>query len=97
MVVNEHLPECLMYDVKVCMCICLELRACEERVLLAAEKRHEGELADEWQHGVTAGKVIGRMDAREAVDAMEIAVVGNSAATIDQAIAAIDALRKEQK
>ena len=30
---TEHLPECLMYDVKVCMCICDELLACEKRVL----------------------------------------------------------------
>ncbi len=30
---DDHLPECLMWDVKVCMCICLELRACEQRML----------------------------------------------------------------
>lgn len=36
---NEHLPECLMnleYAVRVC--ICTELRACEQRVLDAARK-----------------------------------------------------------
>lgn len=32
--------------------------------------------------------------AREAVAAMEIAVVGNSAATVDQALAVIESLRK---
>ncbi len=30
---DDHLPECLMWDVRVCMCICLELRACEKRML----------------------------------------------------------------
>jgi hypothetical protein len=33
---DDHLPECLMWDVKVCMCICLELRACEARVTALA-------------------------------------------------------------
>lgn len=103
---NEHLPEC-----PTDWCICSYLRACEERVLLAAEKRHEGELADEWQHGVTAGKVIGRMDAREAVAALTAGrermdyedgpeVYGAHNAYIDcvhDALATIDALREEKK
>ncbi len=33
---DDHLPECLIWDVKVCMCICLELRACEARVTALA-------------------------------------------------------------
>ena len=95
----DHLPECwagmcecednhfysqsCSYD-----CICPSLRACEERVLnlnsiaigvLIAQKARERALET----------------AREAVASMVIETVGNSAATVNQAIAAIDALREK--
>jgi len=65
---NDHLPECYQSEGKWGGgCICIRLRACEERVLDAA---------------------------REAVDSMVIETAGNSAATVNQALAAIDALRE---
>ena len=66
---NNHLPECYQSEGKWGGgCICIRLRACEERVLDAA---------------------------REAVNSMVIETAGNSAATLNQAVAAIDALREK--
>lgn len=69
---NDHLPECSNsmipdFHNERWICICDQLRACEQRVLNAA---------------------------REAVDSMVIETVGNSAATVNQAVDTIDALRE---
>lgn len=86
---NNHLPECYQSEGKWGGgCICIRLRACEERVLslklvglgvLIAQRARERALDA----------------AREAVDSMVIETAGNSAATVNQAVAAIDALREK--
>lgn len=83
MLLMDHLPECpaplcdyfdpkgkcMGYEDCEHLCCCAALRACEQRVLVAA---------------------------KEAVDSMVIETAGNSAATVDQAVAAIDALREKR-
>lgn len=86
---NDHLPECYQSEGKWGGgCICVSLRACEQRVLslklvglgvLIAQRARERALDA----------------AREAVDSMVIETAGNSAATVNQAVAAIDALREK--
>ena len=91
---NDHLPECYQSEGKWGGgCICVSLRACEQRVkrfgrplwhLKGATWGHE----QGWNEALDA--------AREAVDSMIIETAGNSAATVDQALAAIDALREKR-
>ena len=77
-------------------CICERLRACEERVsseyltpmALATTGFDDPRYAKGYAAALDA--------AREAVASMEIAVAGNSAATVDQALAVIDALKEER-
>ena len=81
---SNHLPECDYTGGYNEVCLCNRLRACEQRVLeseacLALCADHN------YQQGLDA--------AREAVASMVIETVGNSAATVQQALAAIDALR----
>jgi len=60
--VNDHLPDCLMWDVKVNMCICRELRACEKRARAA-------EVVRAYASGHADGWLLGRNEARNAVEA----------------------------
>ena len=99
---TEHLPECLMYDVKVCMCICLELRRCEERV-----KRVERPLS--FLKGTAYGRDCGWDEAlnaaREAVfgaRSLDVAsghMVDGQARFVwmNHALEAIDALREDSE
>jgi len=50
---TEHLPECLVpdFDKGLWICICNQLRACEERVIAAAMHRVEA-IADDPDSGV---------------------------------------------
>ena len=97
---SVHLNECQCYEGSccswmvncTCQCICDVLRACEERI-----KTHEGCADAERIEGYVDGYADALDAAREAVASMEIAVVGNSAATVDQALAVIESLRKEQQ
>lgn len=79
----NHLPEC--EDARYPFCICSALLACERRIWSRPI------LAIAQKNGYTEALI----DAREAVDSMVIETVGNSAATVSQAVAAIDALREK--
>lgn len=100
---TEHLPECPVEKmlrsgrtVGSQSCICEHLRACEERVTKRwGDLRGWGETYA-FKNGKHSGWESALYAAMEAVASMEIAVVGNSAATIDQALAVIDALREKQ-
>ena len=96
---TDHLPECIFKPENVDSakgirwggrpCICDELRACEQRIGNVISASLVG--GYDWRHGYLAG-----LDAaREAVADMVIKTAGNSAATVDQALAAIDALREK--
>ena len=50
---------------------------------------------DNWGDGWNDGYAAALDAAREAVDSMVIEIAGNSAATVNQALAAIDALREK--
>ena len=77
-----------------CICICNRLRACEQRV--AAMRKDSGELwLDGYGTGFQDGHSYALDAAREAVDIMVIETAGNSAATVNQALVAIDALREK--
>ena len=84
---TEHEPECwiVSHSNPLNGCICTELRACQKRLwkepLLVVSRRGG------WNDALIA--------AREAVATMVIKTVGDSAATVDQAIAVIDALREK--
>ena len=74
-------------------CQCQKLRACEQRVRDEYATWHPSvvhhccvDVQTEYTRGLNA--------AREAVATMVIETVGNSAATVDQALAAIDALKE---
>jgi hypothetical protein len=73
-------------------CQCDALRACEQRVR-DEERGWEGAVVIA-RAGYEDGYAAALDAAREAVASMEIAVVGNSAATVDQALAVIESLRK---
>lgn len=102
---TDHLPEC--YDALIpdfhnerWVCICAALRACEKRVWKVAYNQGLGAGSDmhgEHEKGWVKGYAAGVQAAREAVLAMVIETVGNSAATVEQVLAAIDALREEHK
>ena len=87
-----HLPECWLSEGKFdAVCMCDRLRACEERVEEAMDRAWTQTVALAVAHTRTA-----TLDAaREAVDSMVIETAGNSAATVNQAVAAIDALREK--
>lgn len=100
---TEHLPECFA---SLCecddthfksidcdfSCICPSLRACEKRV--REEIDREAFVLDEGDPFRQAYRK-GLDAAREAVASMVIETVGNSAATVEQAVSAIDALREK--
>ena len=71
-------------------CECERLRACEQRVLNLNPAAHDVLIAQRARERALDA-------AREAVGGMVIETVGNSAATVDQALAAIDALRENKK
>ena len=86
---TDHLPECLNDDDTYGLrglCICDELRACEQRVLNLNPAAHDVLIAQRARERALDA-------ARAAVGGMVIETVGNSAATVDQALAAIDALK----
>ena len=93
---TEHLPECGATFISD-PCICPWLRACEQRVREEESRNVIGSVSlaaigeanlQQYQLGFSEG-----LDAaREAVASMVIETVGNSAATVDQALAAIDEL-----
>ena len=87
---SEHLPECYWPELpERAVCICDRLRACEQRVRLQVELTHEREWIEARDGGYAAG-----LDAAEAaVAGMVIETVGNSAATVEQAITVIHALK----
>ena len=91
---SDHLPECQPKTAPEppFICICPELRACEERV--REDERSSNFTPDDHADGMTEAYQRGLDAVREAVASMEIAVVGNSAATVDQALAVIESLRK---
>jgi len=97
---SGHLPECsytsgIWYSLDE-PCICHQLRACEQRVL--AEREADGPWFRSVVHQCCEDKqtayAAGLDAAREAVDSMVIETAGNSAATVNQAVAAIDALKE---
>ena len=99
---KDHLPECPanwgVGDMPEGPClICQMLRACEQRVL--AEREADGPWFRSVVHDCCEDKqtayAAGLDAAREAVASMVIETVGNSAATVDQAVATIDALREK--
>ena len=107
---SQHLPECPMANgckhdyyndppiqCADCgeSCICDRLRACEQRVssefLTPMALAFTGMSDPRYAKGYAAG-----LDAaREAVGSMVIEIVGNSAATVGQAVSVIDALREK--
>ena len=112
---TDHLPECHTsmipdFHNERWICICDQLRACEQRVN-SSNLTMWNRTQEQAQHIINAGIGIAWKDgfkdgleaAREAVDSMVIDTVGNSAAehlrnkaVVSQAIAAIDALRKDK-
>jgi hypothetical protein len=80
-------------------CICARLRACEQRVTERWESLHGWGESYAYKTGSDNGFEVGYtagLDAAEAAVAdMVIETVGNSAATVSQALATIDALREE--
>lgn len=86
---TDHLPECLLPDFYkgVWVCICKQLRACEQRV------------RDEWPQRVNeqthAMYAAGVQAAREAVAALDYPHIGGSVVIqLDDALSAIDGLVK---
>lgn len=99
----DHKPECMMRDeqwpkhpLEVCE-YCDMIAACEQRVL--AEREAHGPWFRSVVHDCCVDKqtaYAAGLDAeREAVASMVIETVGNSAATVEQAVSVIDALREE--
>ena len=98
----DHKPECPMLDyqwpkhpLEKCE-YCDMIAACEQRVL--AEREADGPWFRSVVHQCCEDKqtayAAGLDAAREAVASMVIETVGNSAATVQQALAAIDALKE---
>jgi hypothetical protein len=103
---SEHLPECLVPDFErgFWVCICKNLRACEERVRGEEQQRIETALTFVGQHDAAwelAVRDKALRDAREAVEAVnwfndEGKMLSAIVATAES-IAAIDALRGEKR
>ena len=92
---SDHKPECPMLDqqwpkhpLEVCE-YCDMISACEQRVLDAIN------LPAANAQFQKVGYADGLDAAREAVGTMVIETVGNSAATVEQALSVIDALREK--
>lgn len=85
---SDHLPECLLpdFDKGVWVCCCAQLRACEQRsyTLGIEVGKHDG-----W----VAGHAAGVQAARDAVAARR----DQGYPGINDALAAIDALKEEDK
>ena len=95
---TEHLPECLVpdFDKGLWICICNQLRACEERV-------HEAAYQAGKAYGLTVNGYTRGLDAaQKAVKAMDIhgctnRWLLNCNCVGPKVIAAIEALREEKK
>jgi hypothetical protein len=97
----KHRPECPSGDAKWkraeaplygLLCICDRLEECEQRVRDELFPLRWGR-AEQLETARVNGWHAGWNAAREAVESMVIETAGNSAATVNQAVAAIDALR----
>lgn len=109
---SEHLPECLVPDFErgFWVCICKNLRACEERVRREEQQRIETALTFVGQHDAAWELAVRDKTLRDAREA--VAALGNEPQpkhdvdpyswsegfvnAQEQALAAIDALRKDQ-
>ena len=92
---SDHLPECRRWFTNMpapdeCPA-CEMFRACEQRVRLQVELTHERE----WIEARDGGYVAGLDAAEAAVAGMVIETVGNSAATVEQAITVIHTLKEK--
>lgn len=86
---DDHLPECLMWDVRVCMCICLELRDCEERMLTTYLARNNFDAGlDAAREAVLGAKAIDVAYGRGLDEPAQFIWLNN-------ALSAIDALRED--
>ena len=91
---NNHLPECYQSEGKWGGgCICIRLRACEERVEESMDRAWEKFSRDQFDAGYAAA-----LDAaREAVAALKIGVLTTGTLLLkrEDALVAIDALREK--
>ena len=89
---TEHLPECLVpdFDKRLWICICNQLRACEERI-----KTHEGCADAEHIEGYVDGYADGLNAAREAVAVIRGKWVFGPRIYKHEALTAINALKEK--
>lgn len=96
---SGHKPECpsTSPDPLAADCCCARLSACEQRVRdeIAADGPWFRSVVHQCCEDKQTSYAAGLAAAHDAVAGMVIETVGNSAATVDQALAAIDALREK--